>query len=85
MRELGLISHPLRCVPEPARDSGQQRVPEVWIEPLVELSVELRIVETTTGGQLQFAEGCQLKPMLERAVDTPSSRGAKAPYVGSPA
>ena len=44
--ELGLFSHPLPCVPEPSRDSGQQGVSGVCIVRLVELSVELRIVET---------------------------------------
>ena len=56
VRELGLFGHPLHCVPEQARDSRQQGVLEARIERLVELSVELRIVETMAGGQLPFVE-----------------------------
>jgi hypothetical protein len=56
VRELGLFGHPLHCVPEQARDSRQQGVLEARIERLVELSVELRSVETMAGGQLPFIE-----------------------------
>lgn len=42
-------------------------------------------LETTPDFFEVFVEGCQLKPMLEQAVDTPSSRAANAPCVESPA